>query len=203
MSPLANKNPDPCFNLIPHGLCFHAKPSFEEWLSVGSFLMQLGRSISFQLGDWLNYGQAMWGEKYTEGMALTGRAYQTLANYAYIASKVSHSEREPRLGHEHHAAVAKLAPSDQKQWLELAVLHDLSVPRLRKSIKLGRIATDEEVKGNSADRRHVTYLAMIDELSRWWRKENRKLPAAKWDMNRRLALKRDFARLEEIIRGLD
>lgn len=202
MSPLAISNPDPGYTVIPHGLRFDTKPSFEEWLSVGDYLMQVGRSNSFQVGDWLNFGQATWGDKYTEGMARTGRPYKTLANYAYIASNVSQSIREPGLDHEHHAAVAMLAPSEQKRWLKMAVSHNLSVARLRKSIKLGRVATAAEAKGNSADRRHVTYLAMIDELSRWWRKENKILPAAKWDMNRRRDLKRDFDRLKEIFEAL-
>ncbi|MEY4568761.1 MAG: hypothetical protein RLZZ398_200 [Verrucomicrobiota bacterium] len=202
MSPLANDNPNP-FTLIPHGLRFDTKPSFEEWLSIGRDLMQVGRSISFQLGDWLNFGKAAWGDKYTEGVVLTGRAYKTLANYAYIASNVSQSIREPSLGHEHHAAVAKLDPSKQKQWLETAVSNKLSVARLRKSIELGRIATAEEAKGKAADRRQVTYLAMIDDLFRLWRKENKQLPVAKWDANRRRVLKRDFGRLKEIFDALD
>jgi predicted transcriptional regulator len=203
MSPLANDNPDPCFKLIPHGLRFDSKPSFEEWMAVGNVLMQAGRSNSFQLGDWLNYGKAMWGEKYTEGMVLTDRAYKTLANYAYIASNVSQSIREPSLGHEHHAAVAMLDPLEQKKWLDIAVRHDLSVVRLRMSIKLDRIVSTEEAKRKSAHRRQVTYLAMIDDLFRLWRKENKQLPVAKWDVNRRRALKRDFGRLKEIFDALD
>lgn len=203
MSPLANNKPDPSYTLVPHALLFHTKPSFEEWLFIGSFLKQANRSISFQLGDWLNYGQATWGDKYTEGMVLTDRAYKTLANYAYIASKVSQSLREPRLDHEHHAAVAMLDPSEQKRWLKEAVSNKLSVVRLRKSIKLGRIATAEEAKGKSTDRRQLTYLAMIDEVFRLWRKDNEKLPAAKWDVNRRRDLKRDFDRLKEIFEALD
>lgn len=195
--------PLPSYTILPHGLCFDSPPNYEEWLAIGSQLMQVGRSISFQLGDWLNFGQANYGNKYTEGMARTGIPYKTLANYAYIAAQVSQSLREPSLGHEHHAAVAKLVPSEQKRWLEVAVNQDLSVARLRKSIKLGRIATAEEAKNNSADRRHVTYLAMIHDLSRWWRKENKVLPVARWDMNRRRALKRDFARLKEIFDALD
>lgn len=203
MSPLANNNPNTCFTLIPHGLRFDTKPSFDEWLAIGSELMQVGRSNSFQLGDWLNFGQATWGHKYTEGMVLADRAYKTLANYAYIASNVSQSLREPRLGHEHHAAVAKLDPSEQKRWLDIAVRHDLSVVRLRMSIKLDRIVSAEEAKRKSADRRQVTFLAMIDDLYRLWRKENKHLPAAKWDANRRQALKRDLGRLKEIFEALE
>ena len=203
MSPLANDNLNTCFTLIPHGLRFDTKPSFDEWLAIGSELKQVGRSNSFQCGDWLNFGKATWGDKYTKGMVLTDRAYKTLANYAYIASNVSQSIREPSLGHEHHAAVAMLDPLEQKRWLDIAVRHGLSVVRLRMSIKLDRIVSTEEAKRKSADRRQVTYLAMIDDLFRLWRKENKQLPAAKWDANRRRALKRDFGRLKEIFDALD
>ena len=39
----------------------------------------------------------------------------------------------------------------------MAEKHNLSVRRLRKSINFGRLATEEEVQGDPADRGHVTY----------------------------------------------
>lgn len=203
MNSLGHNNPDSAYTILTNGVRFHASLSFEEWLALGIQLMPLGRAIGFLIGDWINFGFTKYGEKYAEALTCTGIPYKTLANYAYIARKVDQSIREPRLGHEHHAPVAKLSPLEQKKWLGLAIEHDLSVRRLRKSIKFKRVVTEAEARENPADRRQITYLAMINQIYRLWRKEIKSLPAAKWEKDRRRALKNDFGRLREILEALD
>ena len=36
--------------------------------------------MHFWIGDWLNYGERKWGEKYKEALEKTGYDYQTLRN---------------------------------------------------------------------------------------------------------------------------
>jgi hypothetical protein len=193
---------DPKFTITPTGLQFHQDLSFDEWDALGQKLAPIGKSIGFILGDWINYGETAYGDKYKEALETTGIPYQTLANYAYVARKVNFSCRQENLGFEHHAVVAKLKPDEQEHWLEMSKDHALSVRRLRKSINFGRLASEDEVQGDPADRGHVTYLALINRLLRWWKRETGKAPVDDWDEDRRQGLKRDFKLVLDIYNAL-
>ncbi|MBP7948888.1 MAG: LmbU family transcriptional regulator [Verrucomicrobiales bacterium] len=194
---------DPKFAISPTGIQFNDTLSFEEWDSLGQKLAPVGKAIGFIVGDWINYGEAAYGEKYKQALETTGIPYQTLANYAHVARKVGLSCRQENLGFEHHAVVAKLKSDEEKHyWLGMADKHNLSVRRLRKSINFGRLATDEEVQGDPADRGYVTYLALLNRIRRWWKRETEKAPVDQWDEDRRAGLKKDFALVVEIFNAL-
>ncbi len=194
---------DPKFSIRPTGIEFHEELSFDEWDALGQKLAPLGKSIGFIIGDWINYGESRYGEKYEKALARTGMAYNTLANFAYVARKVQSSLRNENLDWYQHYAVAKLKTDEEKQyWLGMAEKHDLSVRRLRKSINFGRLATEEEVQGDPSDRGYVTYLALLNRLRRWWKREIGKAPVDEWDEERREVLKRDFRLVLEIYEAL-
>lgn len=193
---------DPKFAITPTGIEFHQDLDFDEWNELGQKLAPIGKSIGFIIGDWINYGQKNYGEKYEEALISTGIPYQTLRNYTYVAGRVSLSCRQDKLGFEHHAIVAKLKPDEQEHWLEMTKDHGLSVRRLRKSINFGRLATEEEVQGDPADRGHVTYLALLNRIRRWWARETEKAPVEEWDDDRRQGLKKDFKLILNIYEAL-
>jgi len=91
---------------------------------------------------------------------------------------------------------------EKKHWLDMAEEHDLSVRRLRKSINFGRHATDDEIQGDPADRGHVTYLALLNGIRRWWARETQKAPVDEWDEERRQRLKKDFKLILDIYEAL-
>ncbi len=200
MNALAIQHPKA--SITPTGIDFHQDLSFEEWNDLGTTLAPVGKSIGFMLGDWINYGHKAYGEKYQEALERTGIPYQTLRNYAHVAGKVALSCRQDNLGFEHHAVVAKLKPDQQEHWLGLAAEQNLSVRRLRKSINFGRLATEEEVQGDPADRGQVTYLALLNRLRRWWKRETDKAPVEQWDEERRQGLKNDFKLVLDIYEAL-
>ncbi len=194
---------DPKFSITPTGIEFHQDLSFDEWDALGQKLAPIGKSIGFIIGDWINYGDKRYGEKYDEALAKTGLSYQTLMNYAHVARKVEIYLRKENLDWSQHATVAKLKTDDEKRhWLDMAEKHGLSVRRLRKSINFGRLATEEEVQGDPADRGYVTYLALLNRLRRWWKRETGKAPVEEWDEERREVLKRDFKLVQEIYDAL-
>lgn len=149
-------------------------------------------------GSCSTFGLKAYGEKYKEALVATGIPYKTLTNYASVARRVGQSIREPILGLEKHAAVSKCKPRDQKYWLRMAIKHNLSVRRLRKSIKLGRIATEEDLLSDASDRREITHLHMIDGFLRWWLSETNRTPINEWDVEWRKTIKNDLRRLVEI-----
>lgn len=194
---------DPKFAITPNGIEFNEELSFEEWTSLGQKLGEVHNSMAFAIGDWINYGQNRWGEKYKEAIKLTGLTYQTVAEYAYVARRIQFFARAKKVDYSIHRTVAKLKdPEEQQYWLGVAKEHDLSVRRLRKSINFGRLATPEEVQGDPSDKGVVTHLALINRLIRWWKQTTADDPVDRWDEEQRENVKKDFAQLLEIYEAL-
>ena len=194
---------DPKFAIKPTGIEFLEELSYDEWDALGQKLAPVGKTIGFIIGDWINYGEKRWGDKYEEALERTGLEYGTLRNYAHVARKVELSLRNDKLDYSLHATVAKLKTNEEKQhWLNMAEKHDLSVRRLRKSINFGRLATEKEVQGDPADRGYVTYLALLNRIRRWWARETQKAPVEDWDDDRREGLKKDFKLILDIYEAL-
>jgi len=194
---------DPKFSITPTGIRFNEELSFEEWDSLGQKLAPLGKSIGFIIGDWINYGEAHYGEKYEQALERTGMAYNTLANFAYVARKVESSLRNENLDFTQHYVVAKLKSSDEKEfWLNMAEKHNLGIRRLRKSINFGRLATPEEVQGDPADKGVITHLALINRLIRWWKHTTANDPVDQWDEEQRENVKKDFKLILDIYEAL-
>src|SRR3954464_8211334 len=105
------------FVLTGTGLVPIGTPSFEEWEEVGHFLKKATNACALWLGDWINYGEAKFGEKYQEAIRQIGLDYGTLRNAAYTARRVALSDRSDRLGYKHHELVAPLPRGQQKELL--------------------------------------------------------------------------------------
>ena len=194
---------DPKFSVTPTGIQFHEDISEQEWAALGEKLGEVHNSMSFAIGDWINYANAQWGEKYEQAIAITGLSYQTLASYAYVSRKVQFFTRVKKLDHSIHRTVAKLKdPDAQKHWLEMAGKHDMSVRRLCKSMNFGRLATEEEMEQDPADRGVVTHLALINRLIRWWKQTTQDDRVIKWDPEQRANVKEDFKLILDIYEAL-
>ena len=201
MNPLAIKHPK--FSITENGIKFHEDLDFDEWEALGKELGKVDNTIGFMIGDWINYGDGRYGEKYQEAIDRTGIPYQRLRKYSHIARRVELLRRRNNLDFEHHAVVAKIKdPEEQQHWLKMAIKHKLSYRRLRKSINFGRLATVEETQGDPADRGYVTYLALLNRIRRWWYGEIEKAPVKEWDEERRKALKEDFKLILDIYEAL-
>lgn len=194
---------DPKFAITPTGIEFHEELTFEEWDDLGQKLAPVGKSIGFIIGDWINYGEGRYGEKYDDAIARTGLAVQTLRNYAWVARRVEMSVRTDNLDFTHHQVVAKLkSPDEQGHWLQMAVKHKLGKRRLQKSINFGRLATEQELAGDPHDKRHTTYLSLLNKIRRWWQEQTETAPVDEWDEERRQALKEDFEFVKDIYEAL-
>jgi len=116
----APATPNVVFN--KYGMNVSGELSFEDWMAVGKSLRELEETdrmaFVWAWGDWINFGQHAYGEKYTQGMKVTGMAYQTLANHVWIASKTPKELRGlPGLTQRHYIVVAKLKDYDLKSML--------------------------------------------------------------------------------------
>jgi hypothetical protein len=119
---------------------------FEQWESLGRFLGRMDHAIRWWIGDWLNFGEEVYGEdsaqavestrgeRYDEAERVTGLAPQTLMNISSVCRRIAKSRRRPELYFSTHEVVASLEPDEQKEWLDRAVTEEWSSHDLRAAI---------------------------------------------------------------------
>lgn len=113
-----------------------ADATYIQWIDIGRQLKSAEQQIQWLIGDWINYGQAKYGEKYAEAVELLGISRGTARNYASVAARVQLSRRRDKLSFSHHAEVAVIDDVERQQdLLERAEREQLPVKALRREIK--------------------------------------------------------------------
>lgn len=210
--------PNAKVNISPIGMQIPSELSFEEWSELATAIGQAARSIGFIIGDWLVYGQNLFGTdgfpdkkvdvaSYQLAIAATGLDLSTLQNYAYVSRNIPYSLRTERLSWEHHRLVAKLPEADIKEWIDACVAEEdagrrMSTRRLRKSLNLGRIATDKDLEPDESDLGIDNHIPFVNRLSVWWKRMRKQRFLDTATDEQREALKRDLEPVVEIYNQL-
>ncbi len=116
-----------------------------EWSAVGRRFGEIGRCSQWWLGDWIHYGNAKFGERYSRAVKLTGYDVQSLMNMVYVASRFEIYRRRENLSWSHHSALAPLERDSQEYWLSRALAEKLSVADLRVELRTRRRALKQSV----------------------------------------------------------
>lgn len=125
---------------LPEGL------AFDHWHRIGRQLQLADLAVQWWIGDWLNYGESRYGEKYTQAVEETGRAKKTLMNYAYVAKAIETSRRRDVVDFSTHAEVASLKPDDQEKVLARAAKEKLSRGSVRREAERIKRASRPKVE---------------------------------------------------------
>src|SRR5262245_33616072 len=132
---------------LPHGrgwrstrTALHLDPglTFDDWAGLGRRVAIVADSSTWWIGDWLVFGQHFYGNRYRSAAAETGLDYQTLRNYAWVASRFAPSRRRDGLTFVHHAEVASLCEDDQDAWLRRSLVERWSRNELRRRLRAAR-----------------------------------------------------------------
>lgn len=123
------------FKATPLGVVALCDVPYEIWAAYGQGMQRIHGSMPFILGDWLNYGERVYGETYMQAVEATGMKAQTLMNYKWVASRVPISLRRENLTWTHHSLVARLPLEEQSLWLDAASKEDWPTAELRSRIK--------------------------------------------------------------------
>jgi hypothetical protein len=142
------------------GLCFTKDLSYDDWEELGERVKLLARCGMFVLGDWINYGEDNFGEKYSQALDVTDFTYGTLRNVAYVCRKVPKANRNDMVSFSHHAEVARLPEEEQVAMLEKTSLCCWSVKELRSEV--AHITGDEEEQKNGTGTRGDSRDALIE-----------------------------------------
>lgn len=113
------------------GATFRDGLSFEEWKGVRPKLKRDEPSILWWVGDWLNYGERVYGERYWQAVEVTQYSYRHLADAKYTASRIELPRRKEKLSYTAHREVARLLPDQQDAVLDEAVSRNLNILDVR------------------------------------------------------------------------
>jgi hypothetical protein len=139
----------PRITATPTGLVFGDEaPDMVEIEDILVKAAKMRESSTWIIGDAINWVKSTTGSfDYVRASNLTRLEVSTLMRVALVAKNVPLTIRKERLSFDHHRAVASLKnPDDQSMWLETAAKKEMSGDMLRKSIKLGRVATKEDME---------------------------------------------------------
>lgn len=140
------------FDTTVNGLVVEGAPTFEAWSKVGAKLRVIERGAQFALGDFINYGEARFGEQASQEIdPASGWSQKTIDIYAWLARKIAREHRRmDRLGVHHHILVAGLHPEVQVQWLAKAAAdtepEPWSVARLKSELALAKVVQGAQVQ---------------------------------------------------------
>lgn len=118
------------------GLTITGDMPYDRWEFLGQKLRAFEGSVMWWLGDWLNYGEAAYGEKYSQALDTTEYSYETLRQAARVAKALPVCSRLHTLSWSHHQEVAGLEPSTQDAILDKAVQHGMTRKELREFVRL-------------------------------------------------------------------
>ena len=115
------------------------EPGLEQlsWELIGSLLTRVQSGVQWWVGDWMQYGEQAYGEKYAQAVDAyeqTGINVDTLRNYQWVSEHVPVVRRLTTLSWSHHQAIAALPPKEQTQWLQEAVKEGWSYRDLRREV---------------------------------------------------------------------
>jgi hypothetical protein len=107
----------------------------DDWVTAGRRFGAVARCSQWWIGDWIRYGNAQWGEKYSDAARITGYDVGSLRNMAWVASQFELSLRSDKLSWSHHALLAPLDEEEKRLWIERAIEDRLSVSDLRVELR--------------------------------------------------------------------
>lgn len=125
------------------GIAWQPTPgmTFDEYVEAGRLLGKVNRACAFLLGDWVNHGEGVYGDRFDQIADVTGYDSGTLRNYASIAGQIPPQRRNDALSWSHHAAVAVIKdPELQDRLLQRAASERLTVDKLKTEVRAFRDA---------------------------------------------------------------
>ncbi len=117
------------------GLSVNGQPSFIEWEECGRLLRQMEGAVQWWIGDWLNYGEPAYGEKYSQALETTDLDYDTLTGYSWVARSIEPCLRRQNLRYYVHKEIAAAPPDKRAELLEQAEKEQWSVATTRRAVR--------------------------------------------------------------------
>lgn len=107
---------------------------------------QAETALAFAQGDLTNFLIGVKGKDLREIADATGIAASDLKRRSATCQRIAYDDRAEQLHFDFHAEAAKSKVDEPGEWLRIATEENLDRKRLKKSVELGRLATDEDLE---------------------------------------------------------
>ena len=97
-------------------------------------------------GDLVNFLIGVKGKDLAEIAAATGISASDLKKRSNTCARIAYDDRDPQLHLDFHIEAAKSKADDPSSWLTTAKEERLTRARLKKSVELDRLASDDDMK---------------------------------------------------------
>jgi hypothetical protein len=102
---------------------------------MGPPLITMAQSAMWWLGDWMAYGERVYGEIAQQALDMTDLSWTTLRNYQWVAERIPPAERRLDIPFSHHRAVASLPSTERTQLLDRAKAENMTEGELRGRVR--------------------------------------------------------------------
>jgi hypothetical protein len=119
--------------------------SYERYEALGVAIGLMNRSCQWWVGDWLNFGEGVYGERFAQAAAATGLSEQVLLRRMYVAKQIPPSRRRASLPFSVHVEVAGLSAREQTAWLNKAERENWTRAELREHMRAARTEQSPEL----------------------------------------------------------
>src|SRR4030042_1404573 len=103
----------PACEITAVGLGMPDDLTFERWEQIGQTLRKIEGARLWWFGDWCNFGERKYGEKYSQALEASDYEAITLRNAAWVGKSIEMSRRHNNLSWSHHLEVAALESKEQ------------------------------------------------------------------------------------------
>jgi hypothetical protein len=184
--------------LTKTGASFPVDLSPDDWREIGRKLAVVESCHKWLLGDWLNFGEKAYGEKYVEATRISEYEATTLRNMAYVCSQVEMSRRSDKLSFAHHYEVADLGSKEQEQWLSMAEQGKWSVMEMRAEMRKANSQYGSEDHGKPVS----TFKGWFSQGVRLFNQRIQKQPIDEWTGEEKALFKKELQPFVEIYQQL-
>ena len=107
--------------ITPTALILPPDTTLKRWAAMGAMLGEMDSSMTWWIGDWLNFGEQMYGEEHAQAVDSVGLSHETLRQYRRLCEQIPPERRRVGVAMSVHRLVAGLEPAEQTRWLDAAV----------------------------------------------------------------------------------
>jgi site-specific DNA-methyltransferase (adenine-specific) len=125
-------------------LHFDPATPFEVWEEITQRLIEVNRGIQWWVADALAFGEAAYGERYSQVLETDFYSYDTLRNMAWVSRSIEPSRRRDAVPFSHHTEVAPLQADDQQAFLAMCEDEGINRQDLRERVQKHRRARARE-----------------------------------------------------------
>lgn len=124
-----------------------AEMLYEDWQGLGVPLFAIAQRSKWWLGDWVNHGEKIYGEKYAQGVP-PGMTEEYLRVVSWVCNKFGPSRRRESLDFSHHKAVGGLEPAEADRFLDRAERERWPVARLVQEVKYEQLVDRQKAEAS-------------------------------------------------------